>query len=252
MPIDIATRTAIHGDPSKIMYHGLNSDPDDWQKDLLRKQPQQSLLLCSRQAGKSTTSAALVAYQALYTPKSLVLIVSKAFRQAEELFRVVRTCIGNISYHSEIIRENQTTLELDNGSRIISLPGKEESIRSFSSVSLLVIDEAAQVSDELYATVRPMLAISQGRLIALTTPYGKRGWFFKAWIGDTEWYKVKITADDCPRITADFLSREREEVGEWWVKQEYYCEFVDTEDQIITYDMFKACISDEEKAWNTL
>ena len=252
MALNESSRIAIEGDPSKIMYYGLNRTPDDWQSKILRKRPKQSLLLCSRQSGKSTVSAALVAYQALFSNDSLVLIVSKAFRQAEELFRVVRSCIGNIVSNTEIIRENQTTLELSNGSRVISLPGREESIRSYSSVALLVIDEAAQVSDELYATVRPMLAISNGKLMALTTPYGKRGWFFKAWMGDTEWYKVKITANDCPRISDRFIDEEIKEVGEWWVRQEYFCEFVDTEDQLITYEMFKDCLSIKETAWNML
>jgi hypothetical protein len=247
--INFIEKTAIEIDPSKIMFYGLKRTPDKWQIDLLRKQPNDSLLLCSRQAGKSTTSAAMASYEAIFNPGALILIVSKAFRQAEELFRIVRTCITSLIHPSEIERENQTTLELTNGSRVISLPGKEESIRSFSSVSLLIIDEAAQVSDALYATVRPMLAVSQGKILALTTPYGKRGWFFKAWAGDTDWYKVKITADDCPRITEEFIEREMEEVGEWWVKQEYFCEFVDTEEQLITYDLFKSCLSYKETSW---
>lgn len=46
--------------------------------------------------------------------------------------------------------ESALRLELQNGSRIISLPGKEQTVRGFSGVRLLAIDEAARVPDELY------------------------------------------------------------------------------------------------------
>jgi hypothetical protein len=72
-------------------------------------------------------------------------------------------------------------MELANGSRVVCLPGREESIRSFSSVALLIIDEAACVPDDLYRSVRPMLAVSQGRLVCLSTPLGKRGYSFNEW-----------------------------------------------------------------------
>jgi hypothetical protein len=74
-------------------------------------------------------------------------------------------------------------LELGSGSRIVSLPGTEGTIRGYSAVSLLIGDEAARVSDALYYAVRPMLAVSQGRLLALSTPFGKRGWFCEEWTG---------------------------------------------------------------------
>lgn len=235
--------------PGRFMAKMFNIIPDKWQADLLNERPHDSLLLCSRQSGKSTVSASIALYEAIYNPGSLVLIISRSYRQAEELFRKVKCGITDKFVSDKIVRENQSGLELSTGSRILSLPGKEETIRSFSSVSLLIIDEAAQVSDELYATVRPMLAISKGKIIALTTPYGRRGWFFNAWESSSDWYKVKITANNCPRITQEFLDNERREIGEWWLRQEYFCEFVDTEDQLFTYDMISESVSSDVKAW---
>ena len=63
------------------------------------------------------------------------------------------------------------------------------------------------------AAVRPMLAVSQGRLIALSTPAGKRGWFYEAWIGGDSWHRVKVAATDCPRISQAFLDEELRELG---------------------------------------
>lgn len=235
--------------PSRFMAHAFEMRPDPWQEELLDSFPKRSLLLCSRQSGKSTVSATLALYEAIYHDESLVLIISKSYRQSEELFRKVRKGVPSISSKVSVLRENQSMMELSNGSRIISLPGREDTIRSFSAVALLIIDEASQVSDELYATVRPMLAVSGGKILALTTPYGKQGWFYKAWAEEEGWYKVKITAEDCPRITEEFLSNERLQIGDWWVRQEYMCEFVDSETQLFSYDEVMACITDNVKGW---
>jgi hypothetical protein len=116
-------------------------------------------------------------------------------------------------------------LELANGSRVLCLPGREETIRSFGGVNLLVLDEAARIRDELYRSVRPMLAVSQGRLVALSTPFGQRGWFYHEWAGSGPWKRVQITWRDCPRISPAFIEEERRALGDAWVAQEYETAF---------------------------
>ena len=84
----------------------------------------------------------------------------------------------------------------------------------------MLLDEAAQVSDELYYAVTPMFAVSRGRLILLSTPHGKQGIFWHAWNQEPDWKRVKVTADQCPRISKEFLEQERRAMGEWWFAQE--------------------------------
>ena len=74
--------------------------------------------------------------------------------------------------------------------------------------------------------VRPMLAVSQGRLVALSTPFGQRGWFYDEWHGGGPWKRVRITWRDCPRITPEFIAEEARALGPQWVAQEYECSFV--------------------------
>jgi len=137
-------------------------------------------------------------------------------------------------------------LELDNGSRIVSLPGTEGSIRGFSAVKLLVIDEASRVEDALYYGVRPMLAVGAGRLVAMSTPFGKRGWWHKEWTeGGADWRRVEVPASRCPRIPAAFLAEERRSLGPWWYRQEYECLFSDTTDSLFGADEVRAAITPE-------
>jgi hypothetical protein len=111
----------------------------------------------------------------------------------------------------------------------------------------LVIDEAARVADSLYYAVRPMLAVSRGRLVALSTPFGKRGWYHDEWYSEGEWERVKITADQCSRISAEFLAEERRALGERWYRQEYLCSFEDAIDAVFSWADIQAAMSDEVK-----
>jgi hypothetical protein len=215
---------ALALDPTRILRaQGLTADP--WQRDLLLSTDRQVLLNCSRQSGKSTTVAALALHTALFRSPALVLILSPGLRQSGELFRKVKDAYNALNRPSAAVLENNTTLELANGSRIVSLPGKESTIRSYSNVALLLLDEASRVVDELYRSVRPMLAVSQGRLIALSTPFGQRGFFWHEWLHNTSFKKVKVTWHDCPRITPAFIAQERASLGDQWVRQEYECSF---------------------------
>src|SRR5262249_46209279 len=119
-----------------------------------------------------------------YSPGALVLLCSPSLRQSGELFRKVLHLFEALQRPVAVRTTSALQLELVNGSRILSLPAQEETIRGYSGVNLLLIDEAARVPDALYRSVRPMLAVSQGRLVALSTPYGKRGWFYEEWRGD--------------------------------------------------------------------
>jgi Terminase large subunit, T4likevirus-type, N-terminal len=158
----------------------VSFEPDEWQAEALRSEDPRQLYNASRQSGKSTVAAILAVHTALYEPGSLALLLSPTLRQSQELFK---KCLG---FYREAGRpvapesETALTLTLKSGSRIVSLPGKEGTVRGYSGVRLLVIDEAARVADELYASVRPMLAVSAGRLVTLSTPFGTRGWWYEA------------------------------------------------------------------------
>ena len=120
--------------------------------------------------------------------------------------------------------ETKLTLELANGGRIVALPGREGTVRGYSAVTLLLVDEASRVDDALYHSVRPMLAVSGGRLIAMSTPFGKRGWWYDALTsGGPAWERVTVTAHDCPRISPAFLAEEEASMPRWFYLQEYEC-----------------------------
>ena len=245
--MDAAQSLSLLLDPSQILAaQGMTADA--WQRDFLLSSDRQILLNCSRQSGKSTIVAALALHTALFRAPALVLILSPGLRQSGELFRKVKDAYNALKRPAGALTENMSTLELSNGSRIVCLPGKEGTVCSFSSVRLLIIDEASKVADDLYRSVRPMLAVSHGRLIILSTPFGQRGFFYEEWAGSKTFKRVKVTWEECPRITKDFIAEERASLGDPWVRQEYECSFEALEGCV--YPDFPKCIIDlDQPLW---
>jgi len=226
--------------------------PDDWQERVLRSTAQRLLLNCSRQSGKSTVTGVLAMHTALYHPGSLTLMVSPTQRQSGELFRKALAAYRALGRPVPPESESALQLELENGSRLVALPGQEGTIRSYSGVSLLLIDEAARVKTESYMSVRPMLATSRGRMIALSTPFGTRGWWYDAYRDRARngWEYYEVTAEQCPHIPREFLAQERKDMGAWWYDQEYACVFRDAQDAVFTQRDIDAMFAEDYEPWD--
>jgi hypothetical protein len=221
----------------------LGLEPDPWQVDLLRSTSERVLLNCCRQSGKSTMTAIVALHRALYHPGSLILCLAPALRQSQELFSKMAGFYRDLGKPISPVAERKLSLELENRSRIITLPGSEKTVRGFSGAALLVLDEAARVDDSLYYAVRPMLAVSGGSLMMLSTPYGKRGVFFEEWTGGIGWERYEVPAGRCPRISEAFLEEERRSLPRRVYRQEYECSFEETDDQVFSFEDVAAAIS---------
>ena len=242
-------RSAVPPDRVEFTRRLLGIEPDDWQADFLTSDATQVLMNCSRQAGKSTVAAIRTLHEALTKPGSLTLVLAPAERQAQELFSKVAGFYGQLAQRAPSPdSDRKSGMALANGSRIEALPGSSDrTVRGFSGVSLLIVDEAARVLDDLYFAIRPMLAVSRGTLMMLSTPYGKRGVFYEAWTGAEEWDRYEVPATGCPRISAAFLAEERRSLPEWVFRQEYLCSFEETEDAVFTTEMVDGAVSPDVK-----
>ena len=235
---------ALALDPARLFRRALGAEPDPWQARLLRSEARQIILNCSRQAGKSTCTAVLALHAARYTPGALVLLLAPALRQSQELFRKVKSVAAALDLPSDAIEEESALrLELAGGARIVTLPGKESTVRGFSAVTLLVVDEASRVPDELYRAVRPMLAVSGGRVVLLSSPFGRRGFFYEEWAhGGPSWERYEVPATQIPRIAPSFLDEERRALGPFF-QQEYLCSFLDNQFQLYATVDIDAAVS---------
>lgn len=205
---------------------GIGMVCDEWQASVLRSEHPRILLNAARQTGKSQIVAVLAVHVATYEPGSLILLLSPSLRQSQELFKKCLAVYRSLGRQVPSESENALSLSLESGSRIVSLPGTETTIRAYSAVRLLLIDEAARCDDAAIAACRPFLAVSGGSLVMLSTPHGRRGAFWEAWEhGGGAYERYRVPASECSRISAAFLAEERAALGSWMFAAEYECAF---------------------------
>jgi hypothetical protein len=229
-------------------YLGLTPDPI--QAGLLNSPAHRLILCCTRQWGKSTIIAAKALHMAASNPGSLTLFAAASQRQSDELLLKLRLFAWRIT--GEAPRGdglNAASVMLPNTSRIVAVPESPNTIRGFSAPALIVIDEAAFVSDELFHAITPSLAASNGALWLLSSPNGESGFFYDIWTGKPAgWASCRVTAPECPRISAAFLDSERLIKGEPAFRQEYLCEFVNGGGQIFSRDLIESGFDDRVDA----
>ena len=235
-------------DAVRFSRERLGFFPDLRQAELLGRRVRRGLVNCTRQWGKSTVTAAKAVHQAYFFPNSLTLLVSPTARQSAEFLRKAAEFVQRLGIRARGDGDNESSLLLPNGSRLVALPGREATVRGFSKVSLLLIDEASRVSDEMYRAVRPMLAVGDGDLLMMSTPNGRRGFFWEEWSdGGEGWERIMVPATECARIPGAFLVEERRSMGDRWFRQEYLCEFLEMEGALFTEEMIQRAFRDDVK-----
>jgi cytochrome c-type biogenesis protein CcmE len=213
----------------------LGITPDGWQAEVLASSHPRKILCCGRQTGKSTVAAILAIHKALTQAGSTVLVVAPGERQAKLLFSKAAGLYKQAGYPLPAHSERRTGLELSNGSVIEALPAVERTTRGYS-VDLLIVDEAAAVPDMDYHGILPALIATQGEQVLLSTPRGKRGFFHELWHSSDDWMRVMVRSDEVGRIQAHDLEVFRHTMPEQFFRQEFYCEWLDTEGGLFGYD----------------
>ena len=209
-------------DPALWVREVLEVTPAPWQEQFLQAPHGASILaLTARQSGKTTTAAWGISHHMVFTPNSLSVIVCPAQRQSAEAVRRTRTSL--VKANVRLKSDNVYGLELENGSRVLALPGNDDSIRGLTVDGWIIADEAARLTPDLIAAVRPMRARQpKCRLAMLSTAWSRTDPFWTAWASDDPgWIRLKATADSGSLFPQEYLDAELRALGEDDFKREY-------------------------------
>ena len=176
---------------------------EDKQRELLTGPSKRVILNCTRQWGKSWMAAVALLFHAVNHPNSLSIVAGPTLRQSAELLKKVKDLALRMGLSPKGDTINRQSIVLPNHSRIVAIPGNSsDSIRGFCGVTMLVIDEAFMVKDEIYTAARPMLTQKNGAIWLLSTPKDSEGFFHREFTeGSEDWRRVVVPATECPRFT---------------------------------------------------
>ena len=237
----LSSRDDIPEDPVEFAI-SVGIDPDPWQMEVLASEHPRKILCCGRQTGKSTVGAVLAVHKAITCAGSTVLVGAPGERQAKLLFSKAASLYKRAGYPLPAHSERRTGLEISNGSIIEALPAVERTAIGYS-VDLLLVDEAAAVPDLDYHGILPALIATQGEQVLLSTPRGKRGFFHELWHSGDDWQRVMVRSDEVGRIREGDLEVFRRTMPEQFFRQEFHCEWLDTEGGLFSYDDIQAALA---------
>lgn len=161
------------------------------------KEPFEELWLCiGRRGGKSNVSALLACYEAFFNDYSdrlapgevaTVMVIAADRKQARSVMRYIRGLIESSPMLQQmVIRDNQESIELINRCNIEIMTATHRGSRGYSAACVICdeiafwLSEGANPDAEVINAIRPSLGTLGGKLIALSSPYARRGVLWQA------------------------------------------------------------------------
>jgi hypothetical protein len=235
LPSDLARDLRYAMNPVLFAAERLGLDLDPWAARLVRDRGQRELVNVTRQGGKSTSTAAGALHEGAYVERSKTVVISPSQRQSSLLLASVQEMAERAKVRIRPHPGEDPGLLLPRG-EFIALPGAEATTRGLARCTWLIVDEAARVPDALYYSAQAYLATTNGRIWLLSTPFGKRGFFYVE--HEAGRFRVtRVPATMCPRVSAGFLADQHASLPDAWFRQEYCCEFTSVENAMFDHDL---------------
>jgi phage FluMu gp28-like protein len=223
-----------------------------YQVALLEDKSKRIVLRWSRQAGKTTTLALRALWYGLTHPKTLTLIVAPSLRQSMIMGDRVQDYLASLPEKQKralIDRQQRTVIRFKNGSRIVILPNSPQLLRGYTAHQV-VCDEAAFFREDdlvFYNVLYPMLATTDGTLIASSTPWSKDSVFYRM-SQSPEFSKHVVTCEDVVKaglIKQSFIDEMKEQLPFERFQREFQAEFVEDVDAWLTQSLIVSCIDSQ-------
>jgi len=245
-------KITIPKDPVEFAEKLFKFTPTDYQARLLRDKSKRIVVKWSRQAGKTTTIALRAIWFAVTHSKTLTLIVAPSLRQSMIMSDRVHDHLASLPknvFKALVEKLQRTVITFRNGSRIIALPNSPQLLRGYTSHQV-ICDEAAFFKDDelvFYNVLYPMLATTNGVLIASSTPWNTDSVFYK-FCQSPEFSKHFITWRDVVKaglIRETFIKEMYEQLPLEQFEREFEAKFVEDVDAWLPQGLIASCIDAE-------
>lgn len=232
---------------------------DDWQRDILNYDG--NILLCTgRQVGKTSILGIKSAEFMINHPKSTIIVVSLTEDQAKLIISMILSYLEK--HHKSLIakgkfKPTQNRIVLSNKSMVLARPvgNTGDALRGFTG-DVLIIDEGSRMPELAFSAGMPTLMTTAGKVWMASTPFGKKGYFYKAFLNADNRYKVfhissedviknrklsKVWTDERRREALAFLDAEKKSMSELEYGQEYLGLFLEELRQFFPDELIQKC-----------
>ena len=242
--------------PPAFMQFVTRTWPFEYQENILNDNSKRIIWRAGRQIGKTAVIAIKILFRAFTRYKEQILIIAPTLRQSNILFSKILSAISSNEIIKKYTNENEggrltktMVTFYHTMSEIIAVPAGRYGYNIMGySPTLVVWEEAAYIPDEVYSAIEPSVAATDGDMIYIAKPFGKRGKFWELWNMDQKdfphyWTKSK----ECPLITAKFLAEKKAEIPETEYLQEYEGEFIEEADAFFSKELIIKFMGDADE-----
>ena len=204
------------------------------------------ILRSGRQVGKSEVISEKAARYALENSNKTIMVIAFVEKQASLIFAKILNKIHRKDRKRILGKENKPTKHricLDNGTEIYCYAAGETGYGIMGyTIDLLIADEAAFINEEVWNSVIPTLAATQGDVWLLSTPKLMEGFYYDCF-EDPSYSKFHESSQDCPHITKEFLEDKKRRFTKGQYSQMYLGEFVENAQRFFSDEWIdKVCV----------
>lgn len=227
----------------------------DYQKDIIKsvQDNRNTIVLTSRQAGKTTSAVCLILHYVLFNEFATVALLANKSEAAREILSRIQLAYEWLPkwLQQGVKVWNKGDIELENGCKIIACSTTSSSIRG-KSISFVYIDETAFVEnwDEFFNSVFPTISSGKNTKILFTSTPNGLNHFYNYWElankdkDSDEWNEynpILVRWTDVPGRDEKWKKKQLAgmnfDVQKF--KQEYECEFEGSSGTLISGEVLK-------------
>lgn len=201
-----------------------------------------------RQAGKTTTSAAVILWHVLFNESYTIAILANKLNTAREILSRVQRAYENLPKWMQqgVVVWNKTNIELENGSQIIASSTASSAIRGYS-INFLYLDEFAfvprTIQDDFFTSVYPTIISGSNTKVVITSTPNGFDLFYKIWInsveGRNEYQNFMVNWWDVPGRDEEWRQKTIANTSEDQFRQEFDAEFLGSANTLISPNILK-------------
>jgi hypothetical protein len=214
-----------------------------FQEEMIRTFHDNRFVICllGRQQGKTTTVAAYLLYEAIFKKNVRIAVLANKGDTAREILDRIKKMFEELPWFLKpgVYEWNKGSIELSNGSKIISAATSSSSIRG-QSMNIIYLDELAFIQNdvEFFASTYPVITSGKTTKVIITSTPNGMNLFYKLWVdaeaGRNSFVPRKYVWWHHPERDEKWKEETLKNISQKQFAQEYECEFFGSADTLIS------------------